>query len=169
MGFSLPSTVRNAPGNPKRYRQMSLPSEIPGSPRPSFRPIGMTPPRKTFPLHILTDLQHVPTLDTATEPLRVVPKAVVVSHTDPSLVSSHAEAQSAELTDILDMYLNEVIADATSRGVMSAELSEYLRSPPMEEEEEEEVKRFPATLPLETCRGKARSVNIVREALRGNS
>jgi hypothetical protein len=80
---------------------------------------------------------------------------------------SAVDIQSAEITEILDLYLAEVVADATRRGVMSWELRSFLESPvrtdwevEREEEGEEGV--------TEREREKVRSVSLVRRALRSS-
>lgn len=76
---------------------------------------------------------------------------------------ARVDTQSEELTDILDYYLDYVVADATARGVMSSELEQFLSSPGSAE--------TPSQNPVEPLnvgfQGKGVcSVSIVRRALR---
>jgi hypothetical protein len=77
-----------------------------------------------------------------------------------------ADVQSGELTDILNGYLDEVVTDATARGVMSVELEEYLKSPTImgEWDSDGETKYELGKVGIKD-KG-VRSVSIVRRALR---
>jgi hypothetical protein len=124
------------------------PPKSPGSPsreRPS-RPRITTDFNSVEPLNV----KHVPT-----------PKEV---HFANELTS--AEMQSEELTDILDCYLDEVVTDAASRGVISSGLEEFLKSPTIMGE----WKKGDLVYTVQDTGGKGkgvRSVSIVRRALRG--
>lgn len=81
------------------------------------------------------------------------------------MVMSPVEDQSMGLTDILDMYLDEIVGDATSRGVMSSNLSRFLNeeTPDAETLETEEGED---EIVVETNMKGVRFVSIVRRALR---
>lgn len=80
---------------------------------------------------------------------------------------SAVDIQSAEITEILDLYLAEIVADATNRGVMSLELKAYLESPVLKEWElERELERQDSMTEKEKER--VRSVSLVRRALRNS-
>ena len=92
--------------------------------------------------------------------LKYVPRREV------QLVSA-VDIQSAEITEILDLYLAEVVADATRRGVMSWELRAFLESPVRSDWEVEREEEGEEGL-MEREREKVRSVSLVRRALRGS-
>ena len=83
-------------------------------------------------------------------------------------MNSGVDIQSAEITEILDLYLSEIIADATTRGVMSDDLRRYLESESpggmTEGELERELERQSSMTERE--RERVRSVSLVRRALR---
>ena len=79
---------------------------------------------------------------------------------------SAVDIQSAEITEILDLYLAEVVADATRRGVMSWELRSFLESPVRSDWEVEREKEGEGVTERE--REKVRSVSLVRRALRSS-
>jgi hypothetical protein len=80
---------------------------------------------------------------------------------------SAVDIQSAEITEILDLYLAEIVADASNRGVMSLELRSYLESPVVKEWElESELERQDSMTEKEKDR--VRSVSLVRRALRNS-
>ena len=84
-------------------------------------------------------------------------------------MKSAVDVQSAEITEILDLYLSEIIADATARGVMSSELRSYLenQSPEVTDWElERELQRQDSMTEKE--RERVRSVSLVRRALRNS-
>ena len=138
------------PLKPKRdfdtWEKLNFPSiQPPKSPR-ADKPVlpristDLTP---TEPLHI----RHIPT-EQELSPLKE---------------RTRSDSESEELTDILDFYLDYVVADATARGVMSSELEKFLHSPDSAEAPRESV------IDIEDNRLKAkgvRSVSIVRRALR---
>ena len=99
------------------------PPKSPGSPRVN------QPPRP----RISTNFDTVTPLNIQRIP---EPKALNIHHTlkpkevhwaDEGITS--ADVQCGELTNILDLYLDEIVTDAASRGVISAGLEEYLKSP----------------------------------------
>ena len=135
--------------------ETSTPKEEQGRASPSFRPPLVVPAAKRPPLpRISTDLSVEP-LD-----LKYVPRREV------QLVSA-VDIQSAEITEILDLYLAEVVADATRRGVMSWELRAFLESPVRSDWEVEREEEGEEGL-MEREREKVRSVSLVRRALRGS-
>lgn len=79
---------------------------------------------------------------------------------------SAVDIQSAEITEILDLYLAEVVADATRRGVMSWELRSFLESPVRTDWEVEREEGQEGVTERE--REKVRSVSLVRRALRSS-
>lgn len=84
-------------------------------------------------------------------------------------MKSAVDIQSAEITEILDLYLSEIIADATARGVMSSELRSYLESesPGITDWElERELERQDSMTAKEKER--VSSVSLVRRALRSS-
>jgi hypothetical protein len=86
---------------------------------------------------------------------------IKVGFADDGLTS--ADAQFDELTSILNGYLDEVINDAKSRGVMSSGLEEYLKSPTIMGEWKNDLEVI-----SEEPAGKGngvRTVSIVRRAL----
>jgi hypothetical protein len=92
-----------------------------------------------------------------------VSKPVKVHFIDEGLTS--ADVQSEELTDIVDLYLEEVVSDAKSRGVMSSGLEEFLKSPTiMGEWHKVDIVYDAGIVGLKSK--KDRSVSIVRRALR---
>jgi hypothetical protein len=74
-----------------------------------------------------------------------------------------ADVQSQELTNILNVYLEEVVTDASSRGVMSSGLKEYLKSPTIMGEWEDSADFENDVGPKEQG---SMSVSMVRIALR---
>jgi hypothetical protein len=74
-----------------------------------------------------------------------------------------ADAQSDELTSILNVYLDEIIDDAKSRGVMSSGLEEYLKSPTIMGEWKNDLEVI-YEAPVRKGNG-VRTVSIVRRAL----
>jgi hypothetical protein len=110
--------------------------------------------RPTLP-RISTDLSPI-------EPLRITH---ISPENEPSPVKEPTQVvgQSDELTDILDFYIDYVVADATARGVMSSDLEQFLNSPESAEASGESL----VEIPNEGLQGKGvRSVSIVRRALR---
>lgn len=105
------------------YESSSDSEEVFSSPdirSPVFRPpiisSSASPKRPPRP-RISTDFSVEPPLNIQQVPLRQV-----------ELVSG-VDVQSAEITEILDLYLTEIVADATARGVMSEGLKAFLESP----------------------------------------
>ena len=134
--------------------------EVPAEPSttPSYRPPTSSRSDKPLPPRINTDLPPV-------TPLRIVQRSIVIPKEGLDKLPS-AEVQTEELNEIVDRYLDELIADATARGVMSVELSDYLTKLGGDEQEQEE-QQIPMTLPLESGRKKSvRFVSLVRRALR---
>ncbi len=105
------------------YESSSDSEEVFSSPdirSPVFRPpIISSPasPKRPPRPRISTDFSVEPPLNIQQVPLRQV-----------ELVSG-VDVQSAEITEILDLYLTEIVADATARGVMSEGLKAFLESP----------------------------------------
>lgn len=132
--------------DPATWEKLTFPSiQPPKSPRVD---------RPTLP-RISTDLSPI-------APLRITR---IPTETEPSPVKEpkRVVTQSDELTDILDFYLDYVVADATARGVMSSELEKFLSSPDSEDIPRESV----IAVPNDRMQGKeVRSVSIVRRALR---
>lgn len=220
VSFSLPSPVRNSQPLPKRYRQTSLPPEIPATPvkpaatspltspvaklpirqwpaspnyhggyeaghqfavpstPPASQNAGLQSPRyrppisprtdRPLPLRIETDFPPVEPLKPSTSPLHLNSRPSEGPRAERRKVLSPAEVQSAaeELSDLVDFYLEEFIADATTRGVMSPNLGEYLKSP-VSEKTVEIVEETPAPVSSEGIR-KVRFVSMVRRALRSD-
>ena len=139
-----------------RERYLSINSE----PAPTYRPPkspGSPSREKPARPRILTDLNSVEPLNVKHAP---TPKEV---HFADELTS--AEVQSEELTDILNCYLDEVVTDATSRGVMSSGLEEFLKSPTIMGEWKSGDMVY--TVQNNDGKGKkARCVSMVRRALR---
>lgn len=78
------------------------------------------------------------------------------------------DVQSAEITEILDLYLAEIVADATARGVMSEALKSFLESPVRKDWEiEGELERQGSLSERE--RERVRSVSLVRRALKNSN
>jgi hypothetical protein len=102
----------NAPRGPTTTATDKLPEP---SKSPKSRP---TLPRISTDLSSIKPLNVQPVKRPGSKPVRLV---------DEGLTS--ADMQSSELADILNLYLDEIIDDARARGVMSASLEEYLRSP----------------------------------------
>jgi hypothetical protein len=130
---------------------------------PSFQPPPSpksTRPDKPPRPRISTDLASV-------EPLNFT-SANHIRHEEISAALTSAEAQCAELTDILDLYLEEIVTDATARGVMSSHLRSYLRSTGDDDSEDD---GGPSDLRMRLSvrpRDGIRSVSIVRRALRAD-
>ena len=107
-------------------------------------------------------LPRISTNLTSTAPLHIT-RIVAEKVPSPVKEPAHVEAQSEELTDILDYYLDYVVADATARGVMSSQLEQFLNSPGSAESlRENAVEAVNVGLQDKTVR----SVSIVRRALR---
>ena len=141
---------------PIRERYLSINSETTPIYRPPKSPGSPSREKPTRP-RIMTDLNSVEPLNVKHVP---TPKEV---HFANELTS--AEMQSEELADILDCYLDEVVTDATSRGVMSSGLEEFLKSPTIMGE----WRKGDVVYTVQDAGGKGRgvrSVSIVRRALR---
>ena len=144
------------PSKPIREGYLSINSE----PAPIYRPPkspGSPTREKPARPRIMTDFNSV-------EPLNVqhVPTPREV-HFSNELTS--AEVQSEELTDILNCYLDEVVTDAASRGVMSSGLEEFLKSPTIMGEWKNDDMVHTVQNTGEKGKG-IRFVSIVRRALR---
>jgi len=130
---------------------------------PRYRP-PPSPPRGTTRLRPRIEI-NIPTV----EPLKIKQHSTVIPRETFPDVFSPIQAQSAEITGILDLYLDELVTEARSRGVISPDLSEYLKSSRTEKEEEEEVVQkttVDLTAPALPEKNKIRYVSMVRRALR---
>lgn len=90
---------------------------------------------------------------------------------DPSaeedLLTGDSGYTGGDLAEIVNCYLEEIVSDATARGVMSTELECYLKSPSIMGEWDRPIKVSISEvddIPLE--KKKVRFVSIVRRALR---
>lgn len=128
------------------------------SPTPSASPKS----RPQLP-RISTDLSPIRPLNI--QPVRgieqVTSPKTKAPFTDDGLTS--ADAQFDELTGILNGYLDEIINDAKSRGVMSSGLEEYLKSPTIMGEWKNDLEVI-SEEPVGKGTG-VRTVSIVRRAL----
>lgn len=118
----------------------SYEADLDGSPAASYvTPFSPNTVRSEKPavLRINTNLAN----PTRINPPLVAKQPSVRRDQDQPLTS--AEEQSSDLADILNSYLDEVVKDAIERGVMSTELEEYLKSPTiMDEWDNEEWKKI---------------------------
>jgi hypothetical protein len=136
--------------------------DLPTEPSPSYRPPNSPRTDKPLPLRIKTDLSKSPTV----APLNITQRSIVIPKEGLDSLPP-VEVQTAELNEIVDSYLDELIADATSRSVMSPELAAYLKNPLSAEEERASGNQSPVTQPLASGRTKSvRFVSLVRRALR---
>ena len=79
---------------------------------------------------------------------------------------SGVDVQSAEITDIVDIYLAEIVADATSREVMSEGLKAFLESPVGRDWDVVRELERQGSL---SERERVRSVSLVRRALKNSN
>ena len=144
-------------------------SQDAGLQSPKYRPPISPRTDRPLPLRIETDFPPVEPLKPSTSPLHLNSRPSKGTRAERRKVLSPAEVQSAaeELSDLVDFYLEEFIASATTRGVMSPTLGEYLKSPVSEESVEIVEQEIPATVSLEG-RKRVRFVSMVRRALRSD-
>ena len=134
--------------------QIPTPSNSPKSRRLSLPRISTDlSPIKPLNIQPVTILEDIPS-----------PKGKV-RFADVGLTS--ADVQSGELTDILDLYLDQIINDAKSRGVMPAGLEEYLKSPTIMDEWKNDLAIVYEDKPARNGNA-VRTVSIVRRALRSD-
>lgn len=129
------------------------------TPNPSVSPKS----RPTLP-RISTDLSPIAPLNIQPVhvPEQLPNQKTKVRSADEGLTS--ADAQSSDLTNILDSYLDEIISDAKARGVMSAGLEEYLKSPTIMGEWKNDLQIIYEDKPVGNG-DVVRTVSIVRRAL----
>lgn len=130
-GYLVPEQSE-APVRPHHGRSSSIYSlEEDRSPRvpyvAPYSPDTIRSDKRTVP-RIVTNLD----MSKSVNPLTVAKDGTMTNDLGKSLDS--AEVQSSDLTDILNNYLDDVVKDAIERGVMSSELEEYLKSPTIMDE-----------------------------------
>lgn len=136
------------------------PLQTPGSPRTN------QPPRPristNFDVVMPLKIQHV----SSPVEIQEIIKPKEVHFIDDGITS--ADVQSQELTNIVNGYLDEIVSDATSRGVMSSRLEGYLKSPTiMGEWDNVQVDIVVPNEEFDGLKGtRNRFVSIVRRALR---
>ena len=172
VGSSINLSTNLSPDPNHRSGYESDENHRPGG-RPSA-PAYKIPTPSNSPKSRRASLPRISTDLLPVKPLNIRPVTILEDNPSPKgkvrladVGLTSADVQSGELTDILDLYLDQVINDAKSRGVMPSGLEEYLKSPTIMDEWKNDLAIVYEDKPTGNGNG-VRTVSIVRRALRSD-